>query len=263
VSVWLRELAGVDAGRAGLAERSPSVTSCSCSSGGDRGGGAGVHRFHRVSAGECTSSGSQSPPVRPGMPRAPRSSRRARRRSGFRSAGGKTPVARESRWWCPGDAAMTADRFVGVKAVFFDAVGTVLHPIRGAPARLRRPPPSDTDYRVTRTASFRGSGPAYLRRGSDRRAGRVGHRLSAAKSNAGGRSSARPSPERTDECFDYLIHHFSRNTEAWEVPPRRPHRCSTRLAGRGFRARPGVELRFAIAGGAGRPAPNSTGCAVM
>ena len=125
---------------------------------------------------------------------------------------------------------MTADRLAGAKAMFFDAVGTVLHPVRGAPAvyadaAFRYGLPGDPGAVLWR---FRA---AYLRQEAiDERAGWV---TNEAREVERWRAIVRETlPGAPEDCFDFLYRHFAK-PEAWEVPADSPA-VFDHLAGRGF-----------------------------
>jgi putative hydrolase of the HAD superfamily len=103
----------------------------------------------------------------------------------------------------------------GARAVFFDAVGTVLHPTPGAPVVYARVaakyglPAGPADV----LARFR---EAYLREEeADERAGWV---TSEEREVARWRAIVRGTlPGAPDECFEHLYRHFAR-PDAWTVP---------------------------------------------
>jgi putative hydrolase of the HAD superfamily len=104
----------------------------------------------------------------------------------------------------------------GVKAVFFDAVGTVLHPDPGAPAvyaeaAARFGLSADPAEVLSR---FRA---AYLREeAADERAGWA---TSEEREVARWRAIVRETlPGAPDGCFDLLYTHFAK-PDAWKVPP--------------------------------------------
>ncbi len=108
---------------------------------------------------------------------------------------------------------------MSVRAVYFDAVGTVLHPNPGAPAMYataaaRYGLPADPDAILTR---FRA---AYLHEEeTDARAGWV---TDEEREIGRWRAIVRETlPGAPNECFDELYYHFSL-PEAWRVPPDLP-----------------------------------------
>jgi putative hydrolase of the HAD superfamily len=114
-----------------------------------------------------------------------------------------------------------SERFIpeGVRAVFFDAVGTVLHPDPGAPviyaeAAARYGLAADPGVILTRfREAFR------LEEAADARAGWV---TSEERELARWRAIVRATlPGAPDECFDELYYHFARS-EAWRVPDDAP-----------------------------------------
>jgi putative hydrolase of the HAD superfamily len=110
---------------------------------------------------------------------------------------------------------MTGDPFAGAKAVFFDAVGTVLHPVRGAPAVYAEaaarygidgdPPTILSRFRV-----------AYLRQEViDEQSGWV---TNEAREIERWHTIVRETlPGAPEECFQLLYRHFA-TAEAWQVP---------------------------------------------
>jgi putative hydrolase of the HAD superfamily len=103
----------------------------------------------------------------------------------------------------------------GTRAVFFDAVGTVLHPTPGAPvvyaeAAARYGLPADPAMMLERfRAAFRREEEA------DERAGWV---TSEARERDRWRAIVRETlPGAPDECFERLYDHFAR-PDAWRVP---------------------------------------------
>jgi putative hydrolase of the HAD superfamily len=107
----------------------------------------------------------------------------------------------------------------GTRAVFFDAVGTVLHPTPGAPvvyaaAAARYGLPADSGAILDRfREAFR------LEEAADERAGWV---TSEDRELARWRAIVRATvPGAPDECFDELFQHFAR-PEAWGVPDDAP-----------------------------------------
>lgn len=123
---------------------------------------------------------------------------------------------------------MTA--LAGAKAVFFDAVGTVLHPVRGAPAvyadaAVRYGLPGDPAAILAR---FRD---AYLRQEAiDEAAGWV---TDEAREVERWRAIVRETlPGAPDVCFDLLYQHFA-EPNAWEVPDGATE-LFEELAGRGL-----------------------------
>lgn len=125
---------------------------------------------------------------------------------------------------------MTADLLAGARAVFFDAVGTVLHPVRGAPAvyadaAVRYGLPGDPAAILAR---FRDS---YLRQEAiDEAAGWVTDEAREFERwQAIVRETLSGAPA---ECFDLLYRHFAK-PESWEVPADAAG-LFERLAGRGL-----------------------------
>lgn len=126
---------------------------------------------------------------------------------------------------------MTRDSLAGAKAVFFDAVGTVLHPVRGAPAvyadaAVRYGLPGEDAAAIL--ARFRA---AYLRQEViDEQAGWATDEV---REVARWRAIVHETlPGAPDECFHSLYQHFAK-PEAWEVPAEAAA-VFDRLAGRGL-----------------------------
>lgn len=126
-----------------------------------------------------------------------------------------------------------SDRLIpdGTRAVFFDAVGTVLHPHPGAPAiyaeaAARYGLAADSGVILTRfREAFR------IEEAADERANWV---TSEERELARWKAIVRATlPGAPDECFGELYYHFAR-PEAWRVPDDAPA-LFDHLTGRGLR----------------------------
>ena len=167
------------------------------------------------------------------MPEPPKPLRTIRMELG----GGHEPPGRPRKSILPGvadDGRPMSNRLIpeGIRAVFFDAVGTVLHPTPGAPviyaeAAARYGLPADPGVILDRfREAFR------LEEAADERAGWA---TSEEREVARWRAIVRATlPGAPDECFDELYHHFAR-PEAWRVPDDAPA-LFDHLTGRGLRS---------------------------